>query len=150
MANGFKQKCWTCKHASNRDSCIWVASLKTTPNGCIKDNQGYIVFCPQYEHDLKIYNKQDEIHSLGLNRNSYRSLKARIKKLNLNISVKDYIEKINKETKELKITQQQYISIEKTIRRYNLNITPKEFIKITNNNKNKIKKLIKENKTNDI
>ena len=147
MAEVYKQKCWTCKYACRRDLCVWVATLKAKPKGCVKDNQGYIIECPQYEFDMKVYNKEDEIRSLGLTPQEYRNIKGKIYRRGLKMSVTEYLKKVKEETESLNITEQEYDRILRIIKYNNLSLSVFEFFKLTKNKKSKIKNLVKEHKS---
>lgn len=51
MSNGYRQKCWLCKKATNGNLCSWPKDL-IKPKNCIVDKNGYIVDCPCFELDL--------------------------------------------------------------------------------------------------
>ncbi len=63
--NGYRSKCWLCKNATDKHSCIWVRTLKKKPKGCITDDDGFIVQCPKYE-ELDI--KQDKTTQKEVNK----------------------------------------------------------------------------------
>lgn len=99
MSCVYVQKCWSCKNACHEDNCIWVRTLNIKPEGVKLDNKGYIVECPNYEHDNKLYTEQEKAKAVGLTFKEYLKIKRLLAYHGLTLSVAEYLEK-TKETKE--------------------------------------------------
>ena len=102
----WKQLCWTCEHACNKHSCVWVRTLKKRYKGTKLDNDGYIIECPKYKHDGQIYNVRDKCKSLGITYDRYKIIKITLrnqiyKNKNIN-SVEDYL-KYQEEKKKRRV-----------------------------------------------
>lgn len=99
------QICWTCKNATNRVNCVWVETLDKEQakqkQGCIFKGK-YLVQCNCYNKDedtFKYLYLRDKAQLLGITLRTYQRTKAKIKKLNLGISVEEYY-KIKREKKK--------------------------------------------------
>ena len=47
--SGYKSKCWYCSKSTNKNKCIWVATLKERPQGCVCDCDSNVIDCPEFE-----------------------------------------------------------------------------------------------------
>lgn len=133
-SNAWKQLCWSCKYACDRDECIWVKTLKKHYEGTKIDSDGYIIECPHYEKDGFCYNNKDRAEKLGISLSKYNMVKGMIAQRNLNMSVGAYLEYQKRrreeiqERKKLFKSNNEYFCIRRLLEKKGISMSPEEYM----------------------
>ncbi|MBQ8468245.1 MAG: hypothetical protein IJ542_00630 [Clostridia bacterium] len=135
----YKQLCWNCAKACDKENCVWVKTLdKTlaTIMGCEFDKDEYIIACKRYEKETKpAFEKKIKAKILGVSYATYQKLEKEIKQKKLDTTPEELWHKKeeqrerNKAIRESGMSYETWHRLETYIRKNNLTTTPEELYK---------------------